>query len=113
MKKMTRCFLTLTTVALLAATGAGCTAKMKSAYHQRRADKFYAAGQYDRAVIEYMNVLRNNNKNAEAFARIAGIYYDQGRYQTAAPFLYRGSLLASNNLDLRLKLGKVYEAAGD
>jgi len=113
MQKFTRFFLTLAAVALLAATGAGCTAKVKSAYHQRRADKYYAAGQFDRAEIEYMNVLRNDNQNAEAFARLAEMLFQQGRFQTAAPFLVQASSLATNNLELRLDLGKVYAAAGD
>jgi tetratricopeptide (TPR) repeat protein len=113
MKRFAHFFLTGIAAALLVLAGAGCTAKVKSAYHQHRADKYYAAGQFDRAEIEYMNVLRNDGQNAEAFERLAGMFFQQGRFQTAAPYLIRATSLATNNLELRLDLGKVYAAAGD
>lgn len=112
MKKIIRSFLTWTLVAVLAAGGAGCTGKAKRAYHERRANKFYDAGQFDRAEIEYLNVLRSDPGNARAFGRLGTIYYQQGRLQTAGPFLYKASSLATNDLDLRLKLGMFYAAAG-
>ena len=112
MKKILRLMVTVAAMAWVASLNTGCTAKMKKAYHESRADKFYAAGQYDRAEIEYLNVLRNDRSNAKAFARLGYIYFDQGRFQTAAPFLVRASDLATNDLDVRMKLGQVYAAAG-
>jgi len=112
MKKIPRLVLMVAMAAVLAAVNTGCTAKMKKAYHESRADKFYAAGEFDRAEIEYLNVLRNDNVNAKAFERLGNIYFDQGRFQTAAPYLIHASMLATNDLDIRLKLGLVYAAAG-
>ena len=109
MKKIIHLFLL---AALLALAGAGCTAKMKKAYHESRADKFFAAGNFDSAEIEYLRVLRADQENAKAFARLGEIYFQQGRFQRALPFLMRASGVATNDLDLRLKLGRVQAAAG-
>ncbi|HEV2694561.1 MAG TPA: tetratricopeptide repeat protein [Verrucomicrobiae bacterium] len=112
MKKILGHILTIAAVAWLAALNAGCSAKMKKAYHEARADKFYAAGQLDHAEIEYLNVLRSDRLDAKAFSRLGFIYFDQGRFQTAAPFLIRASTLATNDLDVHMKLGLVYATAG-
>ena len=102
----------LALVVLLAVGGAGCTAKAKKAYHLSRANKLYAAGQMDRAELEYLNVLRYDNANSQAFGRLGLIYYDQGRLQRAGFFLAKGSELAPEDLDLRLKMGFIYSASG-
>jgi tetratricopeptide (TPR) repeat protein len=112
MNKILRLTLLLTVVAVLALAGAGCTSKMKKAYHESRADKFFAAGNFDSAEIEYLRVLRDDNENAKAFARLSGIYFDQGRYQLAAPFLERAVALATNDMDLRVRLCRILSASG-
>jgi tetratricopeptide (TPR) repeat protein len=112
MKKSIRMLFILMAVAAVALTGAGCTAKAKKAYHLSRANRFYDAGQYGRAEIEYINVLRNDQANAEAYGRLGLIYYDQGRLQRAMYFLAKGSQLAPDNLQLRLKLGYLYSSVG-
>ena len=107
-----RSLVTLAAVLLLVLAGAGCTAKAKKAYHQARANRFYAAGQFDRAEIEYMNVLRNDPANGQAYGRLGLIYYEQGRLQRALYFLAKGSEMTPTDLSLRLKLGFIYSAAG-
>ena len=97
---------------LLVIGGAGCTAKAKKAYHQSRANRFYNASQFDRAEIEYMNVLRYDPVNVQAFGRLGLIYYEQGRLQRASWFLAKGSQMAPNDLNLRMKLGFIYSSAG-
>ena len=93
---------------LLVISGAGCTSKAKRAYHEHRADKYFAAGDFDKAEIEYINVLRNDNASFKAYSRLGTIYFQQGRFQTAGPFLYKAVALQTNDLDMRLKLGTIY-----
>jgi tetratricopeptide (TPR) repeat protein len=112
LKKITTCFLGLAIAVALMVSNTGCTAKMKKAYHEKRAEKFYAAGQYDQAEIEYKNVLRSVPGDGQAIGRLGLIYFQQGRLQNAAPYLHKGSELATNDLDLRLKLGFIYAAMG-
>lgn len=110
----TKLHFVLATVVLVTVllAGAGCTSKMKKAYHESRAEKFFKAGKFDSAEIEYLQVLRADNGSAKAFTRLAEIYFQQGRFQTAAPFLMRAVTYATNDLELRLKLGQVQAAAG-
>jgi tetratricopeptide (TPR) repeat protein len=113
MKKNVYLFVIIATgTALVFGTG-GCSAGAKKARHEARGDKYFAAGQFDKAEIEYLNVLHYDHENAKAFTRLAGIYFDQGRFQTAAPFLARAVTLATNDLDLRFKFGQVLAASGD
>jgi tetratricopeptide (TPR) repeat protein len=97
----------LTAVLLLALAGAGCSARMKASYHESRADRFFAAGRFDQAAIEYQNVLRNSPKNARAWTRLGLIYFDQGRLMESAQILNRARQLAPNDLEVRLKLGTI------
>ena len=102
----------LTGVVLLSIVGAGCTAKVKESYHLKRADRYFNSGQYDQAEIEYKNVLRNAPQNAQAWSRLGVIYFDQGRLLEAAQILGRAQQLATNNFEVRLKLGAIYLGAG-
>ena len=102
----------LVVAAVLALGGTGCTSKMKKAYHESRADKFFAAGNFDSAEIEYLRVLRDDHNNVKAFTRLSGIYFDQGRYQMAMPFLERAISLSTNDMDLRVKFCRILSATG-
>ena len=102
----------LAVIFLAGAAGTGCTAKVKKAYHERQAEKFFTAGDWDRAELEYLNVLRNDQENTVAATRLGGIYFDQGRLQRAAYYLGKASVLATNDLDVRLKLGFISAAFG-
>ena len=112
MSTSTRWVASLTLLLFLAIAGTGCTAKLKAAYHQKRADQYYAAGQFDQAEIEYKNVLKHAPQNAQAWARLGLIYFDEGRIGEAAPFLNRALQLDTNNFEVRLKLGTIYLDAG-
>lgn len=99
-------------LAVLALAAAGCSAEAKKARHLQRADKLYAAGQYSSAEIEYLNVLGRDPQNVRAFSQLGQIYYQAGRLQRAAFFLNKASDLATNDVDLKLKLGNIYSAVG-
>ena len=102
----------LAVVMLLSILGAGCTPKMKESYHLRRANIYFDSGQYDQAVIEYKNVLQNNQQNAQAWSRLGIIYCEQGRLGEAAQVLGRARQLSATNLEVRLKLGAIYLNTG-
>ena len=111
MKKI-HLFSTLVAAALLAIVVSGCSSGAKKAYYLGRANHWFAAGQFDKAEIEYLNVLRVDPQNSMAFSRLGAIYFDEGRFQKAAPFLYKASQLDANNLDAHLKLAQVYLMTG-
>src|SRR5690348_12332534 len=85
---------------------------MKAARHLDRADRYFDAGQYDQAEIEYKNVLRNDPQIAPAWSRLGIIYFEEGRLREAAQILSRARQLDATNLEVRMKLGSIYLAAG-
>ena len=86
MKKITTHILLLAALTGLVVFNTGCTAKVKQAYHLSRADKFYAAGQFDRAEIEYMNALRNGSKAPRTFGRRASFIFNKAACEQPRPF---------------------------
>lgn len=102
----------LTVIMLLALAGTGCTARMKESYHQKRGDRYYDAGQYDQADLEYKSVLRNNPRNAQAWSRLGFIYFDEGRLGQALQFLRQAQQFNTNNPEVYLKLSAIYLQAG-
>jgi tetratricopeptide (TPR) repeat protein len=108
MRKSTQSILTFAALALCAVFVAGCSAKAKMARHQQRADSYYAAGDFSKAEVEYLIALRLDVNNPHTMNRLADIYYQQGRFGRAFPYVKRASELASNNVDMQVKLGSIY-----
>src|SRR5215218_4254184 len=90
---------------------AGCTAEARKSRHLDRAEKYFQAQQYEKAKIEYMNVLRADGQNARAFHRMGVIWSEQGAPLRAGPFLARARELAPDDIDNRLRLARVFLAA--
>ena len=103
----------LVTVALglLLLFGAGCSRESRKARHLERANRYYAAMQYDKAEIEYLSALRLDARDPVAVRRLGIIYHDQGRSPQAFMFLRKAQELDPNDLEVRLKLGLSYLAA--
>ncbi|HEX9047132.1 MAG TPA: tetratricopeptide repeat protein [Verrucomicrobiae bacterium] len=99
-------------VLLLAQADTGCTSQTKSSYHLSRGNRYYESGELPKAEIEYLNVLRYDPANEQAYGRLGLIYYDEGRLQRALFFLRKATGGASTNLEMRLKLGFIYSSAG-
>jgi tetratricopeptide (TPR) repeat protein len=102
-----RLFFIIIALCALVGLSSGCTRKARAARHLARAEKYFEAGQYPRAEVEYLNVIQRDQLNARAFARLGTIYYEQGRFMRANAFLTRASELATNDLDLRVKLATI------
>jgi len=111
MVKLRRRLFTVVAVGLLAVFGAGC-GKVLSAHHMRRADKYFAAGQYSKAEVEYLVVLRRSRADAHAFSRLGTIYFEEGRTGRAFAYLTKACELTPNDVELHFKLGCIYLTAG-
>ena len=98
--------------ALLVTTGAGCTKQLKRSRHLARGERAFQAQQYDQAEIEYLNVLKVAPQDPVAISRLATIYSEEGRVSRAFPFLLKACELVTNDMELHLKLGNLYLAAG-
>src|ERR1039457_3321799 len=71
----------------------GCTKAAKKSRYLARANKDFAAGQYEKAEIEYLKVLQIPPANPVAMTHLGLIYYDQGRFPQALSVLKRAEKL--------------------
>jgi tetratricopeptide (TPR) repeat protein len=90
----------------------GCTAAAKKAHLAERAEKFFKAGEYDKAKIEYLNLIKIDPSDANAYARVGAMWAEEGAPLRAGAFLIKALELAPNEIDSRLNLTRVYLAIG-
>lgn len=99
-------------LAFLALLAGGCSPEAKKARLVEKADRHYAAGDYDSAEVEYLNLMRLDPQNGHPIGRLGLIYTAQGRTGRAIAYLTRGRELSPNDLDLRLRMGQLHLASG-
>jgi Tfp pilus assembly protein PilF len=97
----------------MAALICGCTKQAKKARFEKRADGYFASGEFEKAKIEYLNVLRHEPQNQNAIERMALIWSEQGAPIRALPFLLKAKELNASNLEIRHKLAMAAMAVGD
>src|SRR5688572_3679548 len=90
----------------------GCSRESKAKRALARAEQFYAAGEYNKAEVEYLNVLRSVSSNRVALARLGEIYFTQDQVVRALPFLNGIRQLEPENLPNRARRARVVFAAG-
>jgi tetratricopeptide (TPR) repeat protein len=97
------------TIAILLA---GCTAASRKARLAGKAEQFFNAGEYDKAKIEYLNVVKIDQSDANAYARIGAMWVDEGAPLRAGAFLVKAIELAPDDIGSHLNLARVYLAVG-
>ena len=107
--KLNREFLSVLSLALLVAIGGGgCTRQAKKSRYLKRAERYFQSEQYEKAELEYLNVLRLDPQNPAAISRLGLICFEQGRPASAFSLLRKAEQLEPGNVDVRLKLGLTY-----
>ena len=102
----------IVTLALAAAVMAGCSKEVKKARLLGEADRYFKAGDYDKAKVTYLNVIRLDPQNALAFERIGTMWQEDSAPLRAAAFLAKASELDPNNIQNRIRLARCYVATG-
>ena len=98
---------------ILAATLiAGCSKEARKAHLLGEADNYFKAGNYDKAKVTYLNVIRLDPENALAFERIGAMWQDDDAPLRASAFLAKASELDPNNIQNRMRLTRCYVATG-
>ena len=69
-----------------------------------RADRYFKAGDYDKARTEYLNVLRLDRTNRTVIKQLGIIWLEEGAPLRALPFLSAARDLDPNDLNIRTKL---------
>src|ERR1051325_1467396 len=90
---------------LMVICGAGCTRESRKNRYLERANGYFQAEQYQKAEIEYLNVLRLDPQNPVAIVKLASVCFEQGRAGAAFSLLRKAEQLQPDNLEVRLKLG--------
>src|SRR5437899_9763020 len=104
--------LRLIAILVMVLVTSSCTSEMKKSRYLARAERYFKAGEYDQAKIEYLKVLRIDSGNAVAYARCGAMWADEGVPLRAAAFLMKARELAPGDLDNRYKLAMVYLRVG-
>ncbi len=113
MKSLTLKTAALLLVAAVTLSVTGCSADARKSRHLSQAKEFFDQGQYDKAEIEYMNVLQLDANNGEAFAGLGLIYFDQSRANRVYACLIKAKELLPNDPRVRSKLAAVLSSAGN
>ena len=94
--------------AVAVASWGGCTRTSAVRRLLAQADAYYQKGDYDRAEIEYKNVLQKERRNPLALRRLGEIAFDRGSLDRAILFLGPSERLDPGTLEGRLALARLY-----
>src|SRR5438105_15196504 len=85
-----------------------CTSEMKKSRYLARAERYFKAGEYDQAKIEYLKVVQIDSGNAVAYARCGAMWAEEGVPLRAGAFLLKARELAPEASDTRYNLALVH-----
>ena len=102
----------IVTLTLAATALVACSKEAKKTRFLAEADNYFKTGDYDKAKVSYLNVVRLDPQNALAFERIGAMWLDGGSPLRAAAFLAKASELAPKNDQNRMRLARCYLAIG-
>jgi len=102
----------IVTLTLAATLMVACSKEDKKTRFLAEADNYFKTGDYDKAKLSYLNVVRLDPQNALAFERIGAIWLEEGAPLRAVAFLAKASALDPNNADYRMRLSRSYLAMG-
>lgn len=89
---------------LVASCFAGCSDKTKKERAMTKADEYFARGDYQKAEIEYLNVLQASPWHPNSVVRLGHIYFAQGRSAEAYAYLAKAREISPDDLDSRTRL---------
>ena len=90
----------------------GCSSERKKTGFLKRANRYFESGEFDKAKIEYLNVLKADPRNATAIRQLGVIWYEQGAPLNATPFLLAARDLLPDDLEVRMKLALIDLSVG-
>lgn len=99
-------------ILFLAVVSSGCTAKAKQDRYLKQATEHFEAGDYDKARIAYLNLLRGDPQNAVAIQKLGQIWFENGAPLEALRYLSLAPVLMPADFDTRAKLAACYLSLG-
>jgi tetratricopeptide (TPR) repeat protein len=89
-----------------------CSKEAKKTRLLADAANHFKAGDYDKAKVAYLNVIRLDPQNALAFERVGAIWQDDASPLRADAFLLKASELDPKNIENRVRLARCDAATG-
>jgi tetratricopeptide (TPR) repeat protein len=108
----TRTLLRILSLVLILLLVTGCSKGDKKARLLGEADNYFKSGDYDKARVTYLNVIRLDPQNALAFERVGAIWEEDSAPLRAAEFLAKAIELDPKNLENRVRLARCYVTTG-
>jgi tetratricopeptide (TPR) repeat protein len=102
----------IVTLALALLLVTGCSKEARKARFLGEADNYFKAGNYDKAKVAYLNVIRLDPQNALAFERIGAMWQDDWAPLRGVAFLKKANELDPKNVENRIRLARCYVAIG-
>src|SRR5580700_9130559 len=99
-------------LALVALAGSGCTKQARKEHYLSLANQDYAAGNYDKAEIEYKDALQKVALDPVAVRQLGLLYSDEGRTLQAFSYLRKAAELDPKNATVQAKLALAEYALG-
>lgn len=93
---------------LILCLAAGCSREARRDRHLKKAETFYAAKDYRKAVIEYINALRLDSGSAVCLNRLGSLYQEQGQINRALPLLVKAHAITPKDRALMSQLLRIY-----
>ncbi len=100
-------------VPLTLLTSVGCTVQQRKARAMARAEAYFKAGDYEKAKIEYLNVLHLDPKSVSTIEHLGTIWFEEGAILRAMPYLLGVREIAPDNPEVRLKVALVFLSLGE
>src|SRR5260370_31662829 len=87
-----------------------CSKEARKTRLLAEADNYFKSGNYDKAKLSYLNLLRLDPASALAFERIGAMWLEEGAPLRAGVFLARPIVLDPGNAQNRIRLPRSYSA---
>lgn len=91
----------------------GCSPSAKKKRHLARGEEHFKAEQYEKAEIEFLNLLRVEPTNAIAHRHLGLTYFQQGKWLRSYAFLQKAHELTPGNAEVGLHLAEILLALRD
>ena len=113
MDRLKQVFVALLTAMVASVLLAGCSADAKKARHLERADGYFKSGDYEKAKIEYLNVVRLEPLNPRAIRQMGFMLHEQGAPISAYRFLSKATEQNPQDTEIAIKFGFAQMAVGE
>jgi putative PEP-CTERM system TPR-repeat lipoprotein len=95
---------------VLGLASAGCSKDGRRDSYLKRAQELFEKREFEKATLEYMNVLRLDPGNSQAMRYLGLSHFERGQLGRSLPFLLKTKETDPDDLEVRVRLGRLYQS---